>query len=82
MTIALQHRLWLGESNVNDAELLRQQVAMQKLQNSLMAKKNQRLRTEVMDLKGGHQVIEAHARTRLGMISQGEVFYQIVRQVD
>ena len=39
--------------------------------------RNERLAADIQDLKTGTSAFEAHARTDLGMIKPGEVFYQL-----
>ena len=53
-------------------------LAEQATENRLAIARNALLAQEVADLKAGTAAIEARARSDLGMIRQGEVFYQIV----
>jgi cell division protein FtsB len=39
---------------------------------------NQILHAEVVDLKQGTDALEERARSELGMIKKGEVFYQVI----
>lgn len=49
-----------------------------KLQVDKLKERNQALNAEVTDLKKGLDAIEERARSDLGMISQGEVYYQVI----
>ena len=40
--------------------------------------RNQRLAAEILDLKHGLDAIEERARSEIGMIKDGEIFYQII----
>ena len=57
---------------------LRQAVERQRAENEALRERNLALEAEVADLKQGLAAIEERARTELGMIREGEVFYQIV----
>ena len=48
------------------------------LENNVLRERNRSLTAEVLDLKTGLEAIEERARTEMGMIKQGETFYQIV----
>jgi cell division protein FtsB len=74
----LQYALWFGEGNLADAWKLSDALAAQRAENAHLESRNQTLAAEVRDLKRGHAAIEEHARVDLGMIKQGETFYQIV----
>jgi cell division protein FtsB len=76
--VALQYRLWIGEGSVAEVKTLRQQIAEQKAELQKMRQANIALRAEVEDLKQGLEVIEERARSELGMIRNGEVYFQIV----
>ena len=79
LLLLLQYQLWFGEGNMQDAAKLQQQVAAQQAENAELSKRNQELAAQVRDLKQGQSAIEEQARSELGMIKQGETFYQIVR---
>jgi cell division protein FtsB len=74
----LHYRLWVGEGSVAEVWTLRQAVKAQRTANQQLRERNRVLEAEVKDLKGGLQAIEERARTELGMIREGETFYQIV----
>ena len=46
--------------------------------NHELVELHHRLNAEVLDLKQGLDAIEEHAREDLGMVKEGETFYQIV----
>jgi len=77
--LALQVKLWVGEGGLSDVRRLEQAVAAQKQTNKLHQERNQGLAGEVQDLKHGTEAIEERARSELGMIREGETFYQIVK---
>ena len=76
--VALQYRLWIGEGSFAEVKTLRRQIAEQKAELHKMQQDNIALRAEVEDLKQGLDVIEERARSELGMIRNGEVYFQIV----
>lgn len=76
--IGLQLKLWSGAGSMRDVDALRVSVKKQADENSRLAQRNQSVRADVMDLKHGDQAVEARARTELGLIKPGEVFYQVV----
>lgn len=78
LLIALQWKLWSGEGGMRDVHWLRGQVAAQKTENAKLVQRNDALSAEVDDLKQGRQAIEGRARSDLGLIHPGEVFYQVV----
>ena len=51
---------------------------MQNAENLEMLARNNALEAEVKDLKKGKAAIEERARSELGMIQEGETFYQII----
>ena len=75
---ALQFSLWLGEHGVFHLVRMDRQVEEQLEQNNALADRNRLLQAEVIDLKRGTGALEERARSRLGMIKEDEVFYQIV----
>jgi cell division protein FtsB len=78
----LQYRLWFESNGVQTTIAIKKSIADQQKQNQHMAKRNQELMAEVSDLKHGTQAIEERARDELGMIKNGEQFYQIAKPSD
>jgi len=74
----LQYRLWFGEGGTRAVEELQARVAQQARQNEGLQQRNAALAAEVADLKSGEAAIEERARSELGMIRPGEVFYRVV----
>ena len=56
------------------------QIKEQKKVNAALKKENDALIAEVKDLKKGTKVFEERARSELGMIKEGEIFFQIINK--
>ena len=80
LLIALQVKLWGGNGGVHEVETLRAAVKKQGDDNDRLTQRNQALGADVSDLKHGDQAVEARARAELGLIKQGETFYQVVEK--
>ena len=78
MFFALQYRLWVGEGSYAEVKHLQTEIARQKSDLKRMQQENLELRAEIEDLKKGLDAIEERARSELGMIRQGEIYFQIV----
>ncbi len=76
--IWLQYRLWFSEGSLPDVWRLESQINEQKLENTRLRLRNLALQAEVSDLQEGLEAVEERARSEMGMIKQGEVFYQII----
>ncbi|MDH5824401.1 cell division protein FtsB [Luteimonas sp. RD2P54] len=76
----LQYRLWFGTGGAAEVSRLEAQVAQQAHQNEGLRARNAALAAEVADLKSptGEAAVEERARSELGMIRPGEVFYRVV----
>lgn len=74
----LQYRLWVGDGSLAEVWDLYSQVEWQREENRQLRERNQALEAEVQDLKKGLGAIEERAREELGMIKEGEDFYQII----
>ena len=57
---------------------LERQIRHQKEENHALKERNLALDAEVLDLKHGLGAIEERARSEMGMIKQGEIFYQVI----
>lgn len=78
LLLYLQYRLWIGDGNLPDVIQLGNEVEAQREENIGLRERNDVLDAEVRDLQEGLDAIEEHAREDLGMIKDGETFYQIV----
>ncbi len=74
----LQYRLWLGEGGMREVAQLRHQIQEQLEENETLRERNRTLAAEVQDLKQGTTAIEERARTDLGMVGEGETFFQVI----
>ena len=79
--VLLQYRMWLSDDGVSETLRLAQAVESQKTTNDGLRERNAQLAAEVADLKDGFTALEERARSELGMIGQGESFYQVVPKV-
>lgn len=78
LLVVLQYRLWVGDGSLAEVWRLRQDIAEQRAENERLRTRNQELEAEVTDLKQGLEAVEERARSELGMVRDGETFYQIV----
>jgi len=78
LLVYLQYQLWFGDDSLQDVWGLHQEVEMQRQENLELRERNAALQAEVADLRQGLDAIEEHAREDLGMVKEGETFYQVV----
>ena len=78
----LQYRLWTGNGSLVEVNLLKDEIEKVKNENENLKERNLSLTAEVFDLKQGHEAIEEIARSEMGMIKDGETFYQIIDNAD
>ncbi len=78
MLLGSQYALWLGDKNGFDLFQLKQAALDTAQENHKLSQRNQRLVAEVIDLKEGGETVETIARSELGLIKDGETFYQII----
>ncbi len=80
LLVLLQYRLWFGDGGLIRLWELEQRIEQQRTENERLRERNRALTAEVRDLKHGLTAIEERARTELGMIKEGETFYQVVEE--
>ncbi|MGH8184496.1 MAG: cell division protein FtsB [Rhodanobacteraceae bacterium] len=78
LLIGLQIKLWVGDGGMRDLRAIRARVSEQQAQNAKLKQRDDALHADVEDLKHGQDAVEARARSQLGLIKPGEVFYQVV----
>ncbi|BEV71914.1 MULTISPECIES: cell division protein FtsB [unclassified Paludibacterium] len=78
LLVALQWPLWLGKGSWFRVWQLDKQLQQQRVVNQQLIARNAALDAEVRDLKQGTDAIEERARNELGLIRNGEVFFQLL----
>ncbi len=74
----LQYRLWTAEGSLAEQHRLQRQVGEQTRVNEQLRQRNAVLEREVLELQTGRAGIEQRAREQLGLVREGEVYYQFV----
>ena len=78
--LAVVHgQLWFGRGSVGNVASLQRKLEEQKVRNAQAQQANQRLASEVRDLKEGLDMVEEQARSELGMVKPNEIFVQVAR---
>jgi cell division protein FtsB len=78
LVLVLGWQLFNGAGGIRDVHELAVSVRVQQRENAQLIARNDALAAEVTDLKQGEAALEERARTELGMIKPGEVFYRVV----
>ena len=82
LLLLLQYRLWTGNGSLVEVNLLKDEIEKIGNENENLKERNLSLTAEVFDLKQGYEAIEEIARSEMGMIKDGETFYQIIDNAD
>ncbi|MBA1444532.1 MAG: cell division protein FtsB [Chromatiales bacterium] len=80
LLVFLQYRLWVGEGSLAEVNNLENEITRQEAALVDLKKRNRALQAEVEDLRSGSAALEERARSELGMIKEGEIFYQVIDQ--
>ncbi len=78
LLLLLQYKLWLGEGSIPGVWELKQALEIQRDENERLRERNLALEADVKDLRDGLEAVEERARMELGMVKEGETFFQIV----
>ena len=73
---ALQGQLWLGRGSLPQVQEMQRQIDAQQAANDKARQSNERLASEVHDLKEGLDMVEEKARSELGMVKPNEIYVQ------
>lgn len=76
LLLLIQYPLWFGKGGWSDVMRYRDVLNAQVEKNEEVRAINEQIKAEVVDLKTGLDEIEESARSDLGMIKQGEVFFK------
>ena len=78
--LAITHaQLWLGAGSMERVAELRGQINELQASNDAARKENERLSSEVNDLREGKDMVQEKARYELGMVKPNEIYVQIMR---
>ena len=78
LLIWLQYKIWLQDGGIPEVIRLQQEIEVVKTEVQKLQDRNSSLDAEVKDLKKGLDAIEERARSEMGMIKEGEVYYQVI----
>ena len=78
LLIWLQYKIWLQDGGIPEVIQLQQEIEVVKTEVQKLEERNSSLDAEVKDLKKGLDAIEERARSEMGMIKKGEVYYQVI----
>ena len=83
LLLLTQYRLWFAsEGSLAELHRLEAEIARQQSLNDGLRARNRQLELEVLELQQGLETVEERAREDLGMIREGETFYQVVEEDD
>ena len=74
--VGLQCKLWVGDGSIAQWLLLEKKLAAQEDDNKKLAANNHAIEADIAELKSGDQALEEQARFELGMVKEGETYYQ------
>jgi cell division protein FtsB len=77
LLVIVHAQLWFGRGSVAAVAGLQQKLDAQKAANAKAQQANDRLASEVRDLKEGLETVEEKARSELGMVKPNEIFVNV-----
>ena len=77
LLLILHAQLWFGRGSVRSVGQMQQKLDAQKDANARAQQANERLASEVRDLKEGLEMVEEKARGELGMVKPNEIYVNI-----
>lgn len=72
----LQYKIWFASGNILTLQSFAKVIESQNNSNQLQQAYNNKLENEINEIKYGENIIEEKAREELGMIKDGELYYQ------
>jgi cell division protein FtsB len=77
LLLVVHAQLWFGRGSVGNVAAMQRKLDAQKAANAQSQQANERLASEVRDLKEGLEMVEEKARSELGMVKPNEVYVNI-----
>lgn len=78
LLVVLQYRLWIAQGSFAEQQRLKGQVQEFTQVNEELRQRNSVLEREVLELQTGKQGVEQRAREQLGLVREGETYYQLL----
>ncbi|MFQ5487554.1 MAG: cell division protein FtsB [Gammaproteobacteria bacterium] len=78
LVLLLQYKLWSSDGGIAEIWHLQRAIEAQQKEIATLKERNAALQAEVEDLRQGVAAIEERARSELGLIKEGETFYQAI----
>ncbi len=79
LILLIQYPLWFDRGGWLNVFELQEEYEIQVEINHKLEKENGALLAEVKDLKSGTEAVEERARDDLGMIKEGEIFFEVIK---
>lgn len=80
LLLMLQYRLWFADGSLAEQQRLEAQVQDFTDVNEQLRQRNAVLEREVLELKSGTKGLEQRAREQLGLVREGETYYQLLSE--
>jgi len=75
--MVMQQQIWFGDSGYFERKALAQRHEEQQERTQMLIQRNAKMTAEILALKNDAEAFESRARSELGMVKEGEVFYLI-----
>ena len=82
LLLLIQYPLWFGKGGWWEVWELQSKIDDQLVTNKNLDDRNSAVRAQISDLKTGLDEVEERARSELGMIRSGEVFFKTIKKRD
>lgn len=79
LLLIVHAQLWFGRGSLGNVSEMQRKLDAQKAANAQALQANERLASEVRDLKEGLEMVEEKARMELGMVKPNEIYVQIAK---
>ncbi|WP_298924988.1 septum formation initiator family protein [uncultured Ramlibacter sp.] len=74
LLLVLHAQLWSGRGSVSNVDEMQRKLDARKAANAQAQLANERLASDVRDLKEGLEMVEEKARMELGMVKPNEIY--------
>ena len=75
--VVLLYKLWVGEGSLAEVATLERDIDAQQQAIDKMKRRNMAMQAEIDSFKNDQDAVEERARSDLGMIREGEIYFQI-----